>query len=325
MIKSVKSGANGIRVIWSRVDAAPRYRIYFRTSTKNQWKKFDDTEKTEVVVYPEQSNILLYFKICCIDNNGKIVSRSKSSKGIRYIAAPEITAARWLSGGYIGLKWKVPAGVSAESVTFHVYRAVSGSKWIKIAETKNTKYYDKKVKKGTVYTYMIRSVSKEGKNIGCYDGDGKAVLIPLKSLKNYKGFAWLMTEKQMKKAYAEAARFVENLGKMNRINQVWYVCAWITGMARSGEIQYDQTAPHYNDPYGFLILKRGSCAGCTRTVGMCLNMLGISYDHVNENKNCHQWARVRIGKKYYICDPFGNYFLEERAPYEHPYEILFRQ
>ena len=76
---------------------------------------------------------------------------------------------------------------------------------------------------------------------------------------------------------------------------------------------------HYNDPYGYFVLGSASCAGCTRATGLCLNVLGISYEHVNENQYSHQWCRVPVGDTYWICDAYGLYCGPEPAPCQHPY------
>lgn len=80
---------------------------------------------------------------------------------------------------------------------------------------------------------------------------------------------------------------------------------------------------HYNDQYGYFVLGVGSCAGCARATGLCLNMLGISYEHVNENQWshqwCHQWCRINVDGTYWICDAYGLYVGPEPAPYAHPY------
>ena len=70
----------------------------------------------------------------------------------------------------------------------------------------------------------------------------------------------------------------------------------------------------------FPLLVRASCAGCTRATGLCLNMLGIPYEHVNENQWSHQWCRVKMDDgSYWICDAYGLYCGPEPAPYQHPY------
>ena len=90
-------------------------------------------------------------------------------------------------------------------------------------------------------------------------------------------------------------------------------------MVDSGQVVYSTEDAHYNDPYGYLVAGVASCAGCTRTTGLCLNMLGISYEHVNENQWSHQWCRVNIDGTYWICDAYGLYVGPEPEPYVHPY------
>ena len=68
-------------------------------------------------------------------------------------------------------------------------------------------------------------------------------------------------------------------------------------MVDDGTVAYSTDVPHYNDAYGYLVLHVASCAGCTRTTGLCLNMLGIPYEHVNENQWSHQWCRAHARRQ----------------------------
>ena len=70
---------------------------------------------------------------------------------------------------------------------------------------------------------------------------------------------------------------------------------------------YSTSQTHYNDPYGYFILGVASCAGCSRATGLCLNILGIPYFHVNENQWKHQWCRVIIDGIPWVVDPFTYY------------------
>ena len=97
----------------------------------------------------------------------------------------------------------------------------------------------------------------------------------------------------------------------------WYILDRDTNM---GYVSYSMDADHYNDPYGYFVLGSASCAGCTRATGLCLNVLGIPYEHVNENQWDHQWCRVKMDDgTYWICDAYGLYCGPEPAPYQHPY------
>jgi len=74
-----------------------------------------------------------------------------------------------------------------------------------------------------------------------------------------------------------------------------------------------ETGSYFTTAYGTLILKESSCAGVTKAVGLCLYILGIPYEHINEGKWQHQWARVWSEKlnKHIIMDSQGGIFGEE--------------
>ena len=152
-------------------------------------------------------------------------------------------------------------------------------------------------------------------------------IVPIDKLANYKSLKKSMTDEEFQAAYNEALKIVQPLvGKDWNTQMVELETAL---RARFDVAVYSTSAPHYNDPYGYLILGTASCAGCTRTTGLCLNMLGYSYEHVNENKWDHQWCRIHIGVEfsglqdiYWICDPFADYSGPEFMPYQHPMLIM---
>ena len=111
---------------------------------------------------------------------------------------------------------------------------------------------------------------------------------------------------------------LSSLRKKATEEQLIGIAKSLRAMVDSGMV-YSMSAPHYNDPYGYFILHTASCAGCTRATGLCLNILGIPYEHVNENQYSHQWCRVNVNGTYWICDAYGLYCGPEPAPYTHPY------
>lgn len=142
--------------------------------------------------------------------------------------------------------------------------------------------------------------------------------VALNKLSNYKSLKQKMTDAQFKQAYDEAVKLVKPYADLNREEQV---CAIALAMRERYEngMSYSMETAHYNDPYGFFVEGAASCAGCTRATGLCLNILGIPYEHVNENQYSHQWCRVKVGQIYYICDAYGLYCGPEQTPYKHPY------
>lgn len=145
--------------------------------------------------------------------------------------------------------------------------------------------------------------------------DPNVIPVPIKALANYKSLKKKCTDQEFQQAYDIALQIVTPLVGLSQEEQVYGIGEALAQYY----ITYSDTLPHYNDPYGYLVNQCASCAGCTRTVGLCLNMLGISYEHVNENQWTHQWARAYINGKYWVCDCQIGYYGEEPAPYEHPF------
>lgn len=142
--------------------------------------------------------------------------------------------------------------------------------------------------------------------------------VPLKKLKRNSYFRKYMSETQLKKAYKKALKLVRPLGDLKKKDQIMGVAVRLRELFENG-ITYSMSSKHYDDPYGYFIKKKASCAGCARATGLCLNILGYNYEHVNENQYSHQWARVKVGKKYWICDAYGLYCGPEPSKRKHPY------
>ena len=118
-------------------------------------------------------------------------------------------------------------------------------------------------------------------------------------------------------AYDVALKIVTPIAKWSREEQIKGITYYLRNLFNSGII-YTTSEPHYNDPYGYFVKGVASCAGCARATGLCLNILGIPYEHVNENKWDHQWCRIKVGDTYWISDAFVFYYGPEPAPYKHP-------
>lgn len=144
-------------------------------------------------------------------------------------------------------------------------------------------------------------------------------IVPLDQLANYKSLKKKMTDEEFQAAYNEALKIVQPLVGLDRETQFSSITSTLRARFDSS-MTYSTSSAHYNDAYGYLILGSASCAGSARTTGLCLNMLGYSYEHVNENQWSHQWCRVDLGDGvYWICDPYGLYCGPEPGAYQHPY------
>lgn len=147
----------------------------------------------------------------------------------------------------------------------------------------------------------------------------KSGFVSIDNLENKKSLKKKCTDEEFQAAYNVAAVIVAPLTELSREEQLTQIAIAIRNRVDSGQVQYSTSEAHYNDPYGYFVTGVGSCAGCARATGLCLNMLGISYEHVNESQWSHQWCRVNVDGTYWICDAYGLYVGPEPAPYAHPY------
>ncbi len=142
--------------------------------------------------------------------------------------------------------------------------------------------------------------------------------VPVDQLANLSSLKKKQTNAEFNQAYNAAWETVAPLVGLPKEEQLMGIAVALRYRFESG-MMYSMSTPHYNDPYGYFILGTASCAGCARATGLCLNILGMPYEHVNENQYSHQWCRVNIDGTYWICDAYGLYCGPEPAPYMHPY------
>lgn len=142
--------------------------------------------------------------------------------------------------------------------------------------------------------------------------------VPINKLANYKSLKKKMTNAEFQQAYDVALKIVTPIAGWSKEEQIKGITYYLRNLFNQGEVMYTTSEPHYNDPYGYFVKGVASCAGCTRATGLCLNILGIPYEHINENKWEHQWCRIKVGNTYWISDAFVFYYGPEPAPYKHP-------
>lgn len=143
-------------------------------------------------------------------------------------------------------------------------------------------------------------------------------IVPIDKLQNYASLKKKMTDDEFQMAYNAALEIVQPLVGLSKEEQVIGIMLYLRYMVDSGQMTYSTSYPHYNDAYGYLINHVASCAGSTRTTGLCLNMLGINYEHVHENQWCHQWCRADLDGTIWVVDPYAYTCMEEAYAYWHP-------
>lgn len=141
---------------------------------------------------------------------------------------------------------------------------------------------------------------------------------PMKQLANLKSIQKGASDAELTKAYNAALAVVAPYAGMSREEQLYGIVSELQWLAEDG-MEYSVSAAHHDDPYGYFVLGVTSSAGCARATSLCLSILGIPYEHVNEDQGGHQWCRVNVDGTYWICDAYGLYCGPEPAPYKHPY------
>lgn len=80
---------------------------------------------------------------------------------------------------------------------------------------------------------------------------------------------------------------------------------------------YTTEGEDYSQAYGVFIKGEYSCAGATRALGLVLDCLGYSWEHVNESQWTHQWCSVTMDGQTGWAD--GQLGMADYG--EYPYEI----
>ena len=140
-------------------------------------------------------------------------------------------------------------------------------------------------------------------------------------LANRKSLQKKCTDEEFQTAYDAAYELMKPVANLKVTDQLLWICAVMNDIYESPDFVYSMEIPHYNDPYGYIINHCASCAGFTRAVGLCLSMIGIEYEHVNEGGFTHQWNRFIINGEYWVINVWGEELGPEDDPYYLPLEV----
>ncbi len=171
-VPKVSNAATGVKISWTAVSGAAKYRIFYKT-TGGKWTKIGDTAKTSYTWKKAKSGTKYSFTIRCVTSNGKSYTSdyNTTGKSITYVAAPKISKVSNTSTG-VTITWGKVTGAGS----YRVYYKTGSGKWTKIANTTKTSYTWTKAKSGTKYSFTVRCMDKAGKNFtSSYDSTGKSL------------------------------------------------------------------------------------------------------------------------------------------------------
>lgn len=151
----VANASNGVKISYSAVDGAERYKIYRKAEGETSWKLFGTTTALSAVDKTVVSGVKYTYTVRGVKGSeqGKY---DQTGVSVLYLAQPVVKAENKISG--INVTWNKING--AES--YYVYRKANGAKsWTRVATVKAAKlnYADTKVSDGVNYVYTVRAVS----------------------------------------------------------------------------------------------------------------------------------------------------------------------
>ena len=169
-ISKAESVYGGVKLTWSKVKGAEKYRVYYKGS--KGWTRMVDTTSTAYTDKAVSSGKNYTYTVRCISADAKRFTSGYNGKGksIKYVAAPEISKVESVNGG-VKISWNKSNGAEKYRIYY------KGSKgWTRLADTTSTAYTDKAVSSGKNYTYTVRCInSSANKFTSGYNGKGKSI------------------------------------------------------------------------------------------------------------------------------------------------------
>ncbi|MEE1504283.1 MAG: hypothetical protein UGF89_08600 [Acutalibacteraceae bacterium] len=174
-LKSVKNTTEGVKISWSTLPTATKYKVMRKADGEKKWKTIQTLGKgsytfTDASV---KSGKKYTYTVRAYDGNYDSLY-NKKGLSITYLATPKLVdVAGTTSSGYAKIKWKAVSGAKS----YEIYRkggSLNNSEWKKIATVKGKNtvtYVDKKATKTDwYYSYSVRAVN--GSNKSVYNTDG---------------------------------------------------------------------------------------------------------------------------------------------------------
>lgn len=152
VIKSATQTSTGIKINWSKVAGATKYRVYRRTRY-GEWKKLADVTGTTYSDNKANSDVDYYYTVRAFGKTG-YGECDKSYPYVFYLKTPKIVSIKKVSEG-VYIEWE---NVGCEG--YYLYRKEPGGSWKRIDYTYSSgdvTFIDKTAKKGVEYQYTVRS------------------------------------------------------------------------------------------------------------------------------------------------------------------------
>ena len=147
---SVSNASTGVKISWSKVTGAAKYRVYYKKS--GSWTKLADVTGTSYTDTSVTSGTSRTYTVKAISSNYS--SSYVSGKTIKRLAQPVVSVSEAASGKFhVNITWKKITGASKYRIYYK-----DDSKWVKLTDTTSTSYTDKTCTGGT-RIYTVKAIS----------------------------------------------------------------------------------------------------------------------------------------------------------------------
>lgn len=185
-ISTLTNTADGIRLDWSAVSGAGKYRVF-----RFEDGKYSAIGTVDAVTFVDKSVVsgtAYTYTVRAMDASAKTYVSDYYMAGWTqtYVAEPVITDFESLENG-LKFSWQPVAGAAK----YRVFKRVDNA-WKKLVITESAEYTDTDVTVGTQYTYTVRCMNESGAFVSTYNDAGFSGYFlgtpTLKSLSNGKGY-----------------------------------------------------------------------------------------------------------------------------------------
>lgn len=153
-------------------------------------------------------------------------------------------------------------------------------------------------------------------------------VVPFENLAHYKFLKDTLTKDEFKYLYDalyDSVQYLSSSYSQYEYTEGIYVALqyrFLTGM-----VVYSDSTEHYSNACGYLCHGAADCTGCTRTVGLFLDMAGIEWEPIFMTYSSgvnHMWCVATIDGQRYIVDPYTSVFAPETVRNYHPASVYFQ-
>lgn len=172
----------GITVTWSASKGADGYRLYRRADGEKSWKTVAKTDKKTLTFTDTGVNTKDKYTYAVRGYRQSDLSHPSNYAKADFMAAPRIT--NFASNkDNIGIQWSK----TEKAAHYQIYRKAAGEKSytrIQVVPATQLRYYDKTVKAGVVYSYIVRAVN-ESKQVSGYDTATSCLYMGIPAFKSF--------------------------------------------------------------------------------------------------------------------------------------------